>query len=340
VIPAGMFFLPIWILPKIIAFAMALIYMIWSISIRLKEKTPGEKVLSPIFMIGALGAMTLVENMHTKKGWEPIYLYMVIIYIAGYCVYMYTSQYLNFLVVNESSAANIPEQQIFVSGMKQTMVFMAGGLCVLLMTANVGWLSYLMSGVGKVLLAFMRAIFAGIAQGQQEDVVVEEEVVEQGSGGGMFGEPADPALIWVILEKIAMAATAIIIVSTIIIMLYKGIKYLWDNFHAESIKEDKKIQNNIDIRESCVIEKQVKEGGGIFSFLSNREKVRRYYRKQMSKKKDMIIGDRDVEMLEYMTAKECCDKLDARNLKKIYEKTRYSAEEITSEDIKLAKSGN
>ena len=340
-IPVGVFFLPVWILPRILAFVISVVYMVWSIKIRLKDRFPGEEILSPIFILGALGFMAIIDTMHTKKGWEGIFIYMAILYIAGYCIYIYTSRYLNFLVVNESSAANIPEQQIFVSGMKQTLVFLAGGLCILLMTANVGWLSYLVSGFGRMFLAFMRAVFAGIHQGQQEEPIVEDEVVDQGGdGGGLFGEPVEPALIWVILEKIAMVATAILIVSLIVLMIYKGIKFLWDNFHTATVNEDRKIEDGVDIREACVIEKQSKESRNIFAFLSNREKIRRYYRKQMTKQKAIIIGDQDLEMLEYMTAKECCDKLAAENLKKVYEKSRYSKEEITSEDMKLAKSGN
>lgn len=320
-IPAGILFMPLWILPKIIAFAIVLLYTIWSISIRLKEKTNGENILSPIFVIGALGGMTLIENMHSKKGWEAIYIYLAILYVAGYCVHLYISRYLNFLVVNESSAANIPEKEIFSSGIKQTIVFMVGGVFVLFLTANVGWLAYLMSGLGNVLLMILRFLFSGISHEEPEEII-EETRPEQGDMmGGLFEDPGDPALIWVILEKIVMVAAAAFLIFLVVFLLVKGFMYLWDHFHDTSVQEDKKIQTGVDVREACGIEKQTRETGRLFSFLNNREKIRRYYRKQVSKKKEYIIGDRDVEMLAYMTAKECCDKLAAENLKKIYEKS-------------------
>ena len=39
-----------------------------------------------------------------------------------------------------------------------------------------------------------------------------------------------------------------------------------------------------------------------------------------------------------MTAKECCDRLSEQDLKRIYEKTRYSTEDISAEDVRLARS--
>ena len=103
-------------------------------------------------------------------------------------------------------------------------------------------------------------------------------------------------------------------------------------------EEDKKtLQSNQDIRENCSIEKNEKNGKGWFGFLDNRERVRKLYRKKILKSSTKIIGNADQHHLEYLTAKECCDRISEDALKNIYEKARYSSEDITAEDIRIAK---
>ena len=92
-----------------------------------------------------------------------------------------------------------------------------------------------------------------------------------------------------------------------------------------------------DIRESCAIESTKKESTSRFGFLNNRQKIRKIYRTQIIKNKNNIIGDHNPEILERMTAKECCDILSADRLQLIYEKARYSNAEITSADVKAVK---
>ena len=129
----------------------------------------------------------------------------------------------------------------------------------------------------------------------------------------------------------------------VILGIVMGIRYLWKHFHMTSLKEEKKLQTGIDIRETCTIEKNKKETNRWFSLLNPQEKIRKIYRKQVLKHKSQIIGDYNPENLEHMTAKECCNKMisdnkfSPDNLKMVYEKARYSAEEITPEDLKLVK---
>ncbi len=335
-IPVIMLFLPAAILQKVIMMAIVIVYIVWSINIRLKAKTDGENIFAPIFAIGVLGAMALIENFFSKRGWEGYYLLLAIFYIAGYFVYCFISRYLRFLIVNESSAANIPEQEIFTSGMKQTLLFMAGGVVVLFMTANIGWVSYIMSWIGKGLIVLLRAIFSRISYEEAEEVgPVGMESVQQDMG--IFTEDAETYILWIILEKIVLVLVAAVLIASIVLVVVMGFRYLWRYFHMHEKAEAKKLQNGVDIRESCTIEKNKRETARWFSFLNNREKVRKAYRKQVLKNKNAIIGDLNTEDLEYMTAKECCDKISAGNLKIIYEKARYSAEDITSEDVKLVK---
>ena len=102
-------------------------------------------------------------------------------------------------------------------------------------------------------------------------------------------------------------------------------------------KKNEKLAENEDVREYCGFEKKSDKQAGNFIFRSNREKIRRLYRKKVAKHKQEIIGEKEPQHLNYLTAKECCDKLSEQKLKLAYEKARYSEETITTEDVKFAK---
>jgi len=337
------FFIPTGLLPKLIMLTMTVMYVVWSISIRLKSKKMGGEILLPLFVIGVLVAMTLVENLYSKMGWELVYIGLAIIYIAGYFIYCFIKQYLHFLTVNESSAANIPEREIFASGMRQTTLFMAGSIAVLLLTANISWVSYVMSWLGKGLFAVLRFLFSGISIEETEELepLVQQSMPEVDMS--MLEEARDPAFFWVILEKIALTGTVVLLLGSVVIGIVMFFRYLWMNFRDRTKGESEVLQTGIDIREACAIAKNKNEVSNWFVFLNPREKVRKIYRKQVLKHKAEIIGAYNSENLEHMTARECCekmshdDRISVANLKLIYEKARYSAEEITTEDIKRIK---
>lgn len=337
ILPVIALMVPVWILPKIILLVIVLIYVVWSVYIRLRSKTMGEGVLKPLLVISVLGALTLVENLNNKMSWEWIYIALAMVYLAGYFIYNFINQYLRFLTVNESSAANIPEREIFSSGMKQTFLFMLGSVVVLFLTANVGWLAYIMSWLGRGLLAVIRFLVSGISGEEPEEI--EPSVMESAPQdmGGMFAEEEKTALIWIILEKFLMIAIGVFFIGLVVFGIVMGFRYLWKYFHAGSKEENEELQTGIDIRETCTIEKNKKEASDWFAFLKPREKVRKIYRKHVLKHKKEIVGDDSPENLGYMTAGECCDKISSEDLKLIYEKARYSPEEISSEDVRRIK---
>ena len=258
ILPVIALMVPVWILPKIILLVIVLIYVVWSVYIRLRSKTMGEGVLKPLLVISVLGALTLVENLNNKMSWEWIYIALAMVYLAGYFIYNFINQYLRFLTVNESSAANIPEREIFSSGMKQTFLFMLGSVVVLFLTANVGWLAYIMSWLGRGLLAVIRFLVSGISGEEPEEI--EPSVMESAPQdmGGMFAEEEKTALIWIILEKFLMIAIGVFFIGLVVFGIVMGFRYLWKYFHAGFKKEDEVLQSGIDIRETCIIEKKQK----------------------------------------------------------------------------------
>jgi len=338
-VPVGCLFVPVQIVPKFLMILISIVYFVWSIKIGITGWGHGEAVLGPVLMTVILGVMLLIDTFCNQKGWESIYITIAIIYVAGYFMYAFTSRYLKFLVVNESSAANIPEAEILNNGFGQSFLYMAGVITLLVLTANVRWLSYIdfwivsrITNIRSKLLGSFVSKIMEIEEGTPITLSTEQvppDMIEVG----------EEALSGMSLEKTAIICLALFVVGLTVFGIGKGFRYLWKEFHRDTLKDAKKDNNGIDIREDCTIEKTKKEGNNWFSFLNNREKIRKIYRKQVLNNKTAIIGDLEAEDLEYMTAKECCDKIAAEQLKKRYEKARYSVEEITSDDVKAAKSG-
>lgn len=337
--PAIVVLSPVALLEKVLMMAIVLIYMVWSLKIRLTEKNGKDDSLfvSPVFSICVLGVLALMENFLCKKGWQNYYVAAILIYLGCYFVHHFIAEYLRFLRVNESSATNIPEREIFFSGLKQTLLFAGICLVVLLLTANIEWLASILSVVGRGLKALLTWLLSGEMEYSETTVT---QTMEQMQGNMMDGmsEDTEPFFIWVLLEKIVLFLVPIAIIALVVFSAVSIFRFLWRRFHEERVREEKKVQDSRDVREALVIESEKKDRAGLFSFLNNRQKVRKLYKKRVLKSKEDIIGALNTEDLEYMTARECCDKIAAENLKKVYEKARYSDAEITAEDIKLLKS--
>ena len=150
-------------------------------------------------------------------------------------------------------------------------------------------------------------------------------------------EPGEAHIIWIILEKLLMAAMAVGFVLLIVYAAVKGYQFLWKNFHKERKSGSKYDEDVPDVREKCGIEKSSKGQFKLFTFSDNREKVRKVFRKHILKSKNSIIGNSNINKLECLTAKECCDKISADTLQLVYEKARYSRDMITAEEVKQVK---
>ena len=320
---------------KLILILITAFYIVCSIKIRLSEISE-EFVIAPAVSVCIMGATYIIEDFFIGRGWGGYYFLIVFVYLVAYFFYFFVSQYLSFIFVNKNSASNIPEQDIFISGMKQTGVYVVSGMVILLLGANIEWLSYIMGMLGRGLVAVIRFWVSLLHFEKSETNPMPSE---QGVNGGMgpFMEGGETHPFWILLEKIVTVAVFVGAAVLLVVAIIKGYQYLRNNFRKIGKKKYKEVQGNQDIRESCEIEVSRNEGLGWFPFLNNKEKIRKMYRKRMLKDKSSIVGEASAKELEYLTAKECCDKISADSLKAIYEKARYSNESVTAEDVKRVK---
>ncbi len=328
-------YIPSSIEMKVIMIVMTLFYVITSAKIRLSEGEE-EPLFVPAFSICLISACCILNEILAGKAWSKYYVLIFFVYIIGYFFYHFMSHYISFISVNKNSASNIPEREIFVSGMKQTGVYVAAGCMILVCSINIEWLTYIVRIVGSILAMLLRFLISFFNSEESEPMTMPQE---DGAKPDMMGflEPGETHPFWIILQEIAIVVFCVAIVAAAIYGAVKLYQYLINRFYAPRRKKKIEVQMGQDIRENCDIEIKRNRGLGVFAFLNNKERVRKIYRKRILKHKNDIIGDRDIQVLGYVTAKECCDIISAKSLKQIYEKARYSKESISAEDIKLAK---
>ncbi len=341
--PASVLLLPIGGRLKVIALAMALIYAMLSMKIRYREDDELDHLMSPMGTIGLIGAVSLIDYL-AKNGWEQYYLAIAILYVGLYFTSYFLGQYLFMRVVNQSSVGVIPERAIFSTGARQTVLFSLGSMAVLLLTANIGWVSYILSWIWKGLYAVLAVLVDWIPKGDGSGA--EEEMLGANTAGPMLPNIGDDNSllnkIMQFLDKLVGVVIVVAVAVIVVIAVKKVIKYLRDNFTQSGRKKGPEWEEGQDIRENCAIEKTERETAGLFSYFSNRERIRRIFRKKVLKNKDSIVGKHDVGALGCLTSSECCSKLpeekDASDvLKNMYDKARYSPEEITAEDVRRVK---
>jgi len=338
ILPVAAAFWPLHLLVKLLALAMVVIYLIISVRIRLIEDMPAEEEnYSPYVVIGGIGGLAIIQNKFAFPEWEKYYFYLVFFYLTCYFIQFFVERYLTFLQVNDTSAGNIPKNAIFHSGLRQTVICTAGALCLFVLTANIEWLSYTLSVLGKGLLTVIRFLLSFVKHEAQEEIV-ETAQQSQGGGGGMgFMEPGETWLFWEVLERTFMVALGVALVVLIVKTIKRVSRFLWDAFHKDRREHAEAVTDGIDVREFCEIDKNTEKNRTWTLFLDNGEKIRKIYYKRILKGKTEILGGLSDEELNYRTAKECCDVLLAEKLQQLYEKARYSKADVTKEDVKAAK---
>lgn len=331
---------PIELLPKIFMLLVIGVYIGWSVKIRVIQEMKVVEQLHPIFVLIAITALSIVFDHFSDLEWRSYYITAVLLYLTAYLVRYYLLDYEQFLLFNATSASNLPAKSIFWSGFKQTLLYTVGCIGMLFLIANFRWLASVGQWLKAALFAVLRVILSLLPQGTgvpEGEPAKPDRPPSSGSITDML-PPGEAGKFWLILEDIMMAALVIVFIVAVVWGLVKGARYLWKHFHEEPEVYTRDVDLGMDIRERCEIDHTKSGIERFFAFRDNREKVRKIYRNKVSKGKSAIIGTAPVKELEYYTARECCKLLKEQSLRTAYEKARYSELEITSEDVKLAKS--
>ena len=275
---------------------------------------------------------------------DRYYIGAVVLFFGLYCLEYYMEHYLHFLQVNDSSTGHMPAGEIFRSGMGLTCIYTGVGVVVMLLVSHVEWLA----GVGAYVKRFLQWLFSLLPQ--SETTIVEEETREQVQENvnmlEQLGlEEGKSSIIWEVLERIVMIAGAIALVVLIVWASYQVFCYLMKKFSIRAHVDQRTMEAVVDVRESCAIEKTKKEKRPMWEFLTNAGRIRRIYKKEVLKSLPSPnaggrLLDRKItrEGIQAMTPSEWGQAADKEALAAVYEKVRYSNEECTAEDVRIARS--
>lgn len=323
---------------KLLPVLFGLLYAVISVYLRIKTDTDETQAISPIFAAGTLGGLLIVMKNYVRQEWEACFLLCGLIFFALYLIQYYLTQYLRFLTVNESSAANIPERAIFTTGLRQTAMFTAAATLLVAAAANIGWLAFALSALKKALTAFIRR-YLQLTPGQTESFYDTGESAQAG-GMELLPEAGEPSLFWVILEYIAIAGVLLLLSGLLLYGLFCGYRALRRGFFGERRKKEKELLAEEDVHEQVALAKKEglrKRKAGGPSMFSPAERIRRSYRRRVEGERFLLVGDGERSQLRYLTAKQCCDKINAPELLEAYEKARYSQSVCTNEDYRRAR---
>ena len=328
--------LPLDIFMKFLTIGMILLYCIFTVRKKLTERPELVELVSPAVFVLVIGAMTFKNHIYTGQCFGIAWGYLI-----GYFLYHFMTEYLNFVNINENSASNMPEKELFTQGVKQVGVFTGITIGIAWITSNTDWIAKIVTAFGGWIKGFLKYIFAGIAGAIEEESVPEAPVVDMGQDEGIF-EPVEYSELWLKIQEILEALYYVIVFLILVAIVFFGVRlivhFVKENFTKIGKKKaNKEILSNQDIRESCREEVSKKEKRVLFDFLSNEQRIRAIYKKKVLQEKVKIVGEAGPEGLAYLTAKECCDKIEAAELKEVYEKVRYSSEKVTGEDVRRVK---
>jgi len=334
ILAAG-FLLPLNIVVKILTVGIIFVYGIFAVRKKMSENPEIVELASPMAFVIIVGALTFQKHIYVSQC-----LGLTWVYLLGYFLYHFLTEYLKFVEINEKSASNMPEKELFLHGLKQVGVFAGIAMAITFLSSNVEWVAKIFSVLAEWIRSLLKYLLAGVAGAIEEESAPKPPAVDMGQDS-MF-EPVEYSELWLKIQKLLEILYDVVVVVIIVAIVFFGVRFIVrfvkENFtKVGKKKEVKAVLSNLDIRESCKEEVFRKEKKGFLDFLSNEQRVRTLYKKKVLKEKIHIVGEAAQQELAYKTAKECCEKMEAADLKCVYEKARYSAERVTAEDVRKAK---
>lgn len=339
-----LFFIPIpGKIVKVIICLYGIGLVIYSFMVRLRTKDRMDEEIPPVAAIAVIAVFLFFLHYQKNETWDMYYAGMAAVYFTCYYMKHYFQRYLHFMTVNESSAGYIPRKEIFHSGTKMTGLFTLLCVSILLLAADIGWVSRIAAWLQKA-AAWVRDILIAwlvlLLRPETEPPVEMTSEMQELSGGGMFPEAGETGLIWQILDKIIMIAVPALFLFLFCSALYRLIKLLRERFRMkQSYLSAYGTDNSRDIREKYEEERKTDARKDFFAFLNPAERIRRIYKQKIWTNRSRLTAKGDYGRLLTYTARECGELLSEQRLAQVYEKARYSREKCTIEDVKKAGKG-
>lgn len=316
-------------------------YTIYSIAQRFRKNDYLDtKIIMPLAVgISAVSAFFL--RFLGDSRWNSFLLLALIAVFGLHFFCSYLESYLHFLIVNESSTGHIPEWEIFISGSRLMGIFVLFSMAVLFLSSHLEWLGVIVSLLKAGLFAILRVLLSFLPKWESDTPPLENAPIS-GSTGMTLSESQEPFFLWEVLEILFVIAILCGLVALVIWLLIRLVRVIWERMKwGRSIYTSQNWESVCDVREKCALEKTKKDAEhSLFFRLSARERIRRLYRNHIEKASGRLsqtTEHRKTSDPALRTAREWGTFLGEEELAPLYEKARYSSENITAEELRRMK---
>lgn len=349
-------FFPAPILWKIVYTAIGLIYAVYSIYVRVTPNriVPGKKSVLGAAIV-TIATFFFCDYVNSETGCVRV-LWILFIWILGYLLEKYLENFLFYVSMNRKSAGVMPEKSIFQSG--AAIVGAYSGICVLLLilcsrTPLLSRLSEMVRWIGIRILRLFFGFLSLFGRESGETIQKAEEEVQQMEPMIEMGEIGEPSVLAEILNQVFITAASLAIIAGIVLFVVWLVRFLIRGFYGRK-REKREIVREDFTEEEERLEIFKKQRTVKLPFIGGTpaQRVRRIFKKTVlevwqkeeennpaaicaktareltagPKKRGLMAG-----MEEEQEKPEAWDKLVS-----LYERARYTAEELTREDVKEA----
>ncbi len=328
---------PVDLAGTIVCVICAAAYILYSFALRLKENTDVYSgTIHPVTaLVLSAGTNYLFHKQENMPDWDRYYFFILIGVFACYLVIYYLKHYLNFLMVNKSSAGYLPAREILHSGIGFVLPYTLIGVLILALSLNVEWLEPILRVIKAILRPILVFLIGLLPDGSESPEGLNPMENVQSNNGGPGLPKGESFWLWEILEYVAV----ILFFCGCIYALIKALKWFIRYIRGISVHKTEIVTGQadvFDVREKCAIEKKRSgsRGAGLFQRFAPVERIRKLYKKRVLSGK---IETEDREALNYKTARECGKLLSLPDMAEIYEQARYSGREITADDVRRMK---
>lgn len=269
---------------------------------------------------------------------------LAVIYVIYFMTFEYITGYTNYIKNNEVSNQSIPKKHIFKTSVSALVGFLTlfVGFAILLIKKN--YLADLIYKIRDLIERFLAWLFSFAPEPMEQGTPIEEsETVEQVYEMGENVESVYhlPPEIAELIDRIVTIGAYIIAATAILLVTYALFRAIVEVF---KIKRDDNEEEVVLVKEKVAKIKNKKAENKVTRKLSTKEKkIRKMYedlvwKKNIGPKPDKSEKELVVNRLKYQTPKQQCRYMGSGEaICKMYEKARYSGQEVTGNDVRAMK---
>lgn len=264
-------------------------------------------------------------------------VYMVIAYFLLTLLYSNLKS-LEFYILTRSLTTSVDEQEVSKNNRVVTIIYV-GLLGLILCLVSAVQSNRIWEAIGrilKIMIRFLAGVFA-----KEEAEVLPEEPKEEENGAMMPmlpDETVQNARIFEIISDIIQVVALIALVAGAIYFIVKVLIKLYHHFYASQTVDDV----SVTVERLSATERKVRQNKTKMRTRDGKmtNRIRRYYKnylkKMGAKKTPKIHFLTPTDQLEQMCM-QTCDEHTKERICSLYEKARYSGQEMSGEEVVLFK---